>query len=261
MHKLTTPLIVAAAALTAHGEFARQFRAKDIRGDGSWPSFNGKSQMSPVHAANSNGWIRAVVNTSPKPHGLVSFATTPQGTPSPFEFACEATQLVSHAFIIVCADSELTALSTLISAPLVPLRLKTDADPVFGAVRASREFATEFRGENSAVEVDGASPPLLSSGIAYRLIHCRWETPQETGRIFLGNSSASPRWGRSWKGSGIAEVILTGDLDDAEVNAINRYISSVYNIRGISYPDGDIPSIMRRLGLDGSWFPTMVIIK
>jgi len=265
MHKPLTPLL-AVAALAAHSvyaDFARQFRAKDIRNDGTWPSFSHKAVMSAVHSDNSNGWIHAVADKTIRPFGAVSFETTPQGTPSPFVFdRNNTTQFVSHAFVVVYADSEPSAMSTLISAPSVPLMLEPEfANTLFDTPPFSREFITEFYGESSEVGVDGANKPLFTSSDRPKLVHCHWETPQPASCLFVGNSPANRLWQREWKGSGIAEIILAGELDAGSVNAIKRYVSAVFGIRNISYSDPDVPSILRSLGMDNLPFGTLTIIR
>jgi len=256
----TLTLLLAVAVLSAHAEFAWQFRAGDIQSDGSWPSFAKNIIMTPVHS--SNGWVHVVANRTVKPFGAVSFETTPGGTPSPFAFDRQATQEVSHAFVVVYADSPSTPMATLISAPTLPLMLEPDTgNSFFDTPPASREFIAEFYGETGVVELDGDAPPLLSASPQARLVHCHWETPTPIGKLFVGNSPVNAGWKMEWTGSGVAEIILAGELGGASINAVKRYVSAAYGIRGISYSDSSASVLLRRLGLDNSVFGTVTIVR
>jgi len=132
---------------------------------------------------------------------------------------------------------------------------------LFDTPPVSRDFVTEFYGGASLVELDGCAQPLFSPSPKARLIHCHWETPQPLNRLFVGNSPANPQWQMEWTGTGIAEIILAGDLGESQVNAVKRYFSAVFGIRDISRPDPEIPSILRKLGLDNSVFGTITIVR
>ncbi|MCL1909949.1 MAG: hypothetical protein FWG05_03330 [Kiritimatiellaeota bacterium] len=206
-----------------------------------------------------DGWIHPS-----KSNGAVWFEDDGAGgVASPLEFAQDDTNLVASIYAVVFCTAT-TPLATLVSAPSeITIENEDFIDALFEDfidTQKARSFETEFLGQTNSVFINGAESASIAPSANLQLVEFRFTESCKRSDIFIGGKPF--HWNRQWRGA-IAECLIFGvALDDAQSNAVKRYLSVKYKMRLPTDSDDETVRILRALGIDdGGVFSTMIMVR